>query len=461
MPQNARILIVDDDEDILLAGRLLLKRHFGEIDTTISPGDIPGRLSEYKYDVILLDMNFGAGRTLGTDGLVWLQKIQKIRPETVVILITAHSAVETAVEAMKKGATDFVEKPWQNEKLVATVHAGLQLSRSRSETSQLKQTTEALMNQIAGGGRILGQSALVEKMQLLIERSAPTDANVLIIGENGTGKELVAQALFRKSRRADQVFMSIDLGALSENLFESELFGHKKGAFTDAREDRVGRFEAANGGTLFLDEIGNIPLHLQTKLLTALEQRRVTPLGSNQPVSFDVRIISATNISRDDMTDENKFRPDFLYRLNTVEIFVPALRDRLEDIPELVSAFIEQYAKKYGRPVSGISDDALALLQAFDWPGNIRALKHSVERAIILAEGSRLAAKDFNLVSGKASGAVGSATASLKPGQTLEEVEKCLIVETLKRHQGNISRAAKELGLTRASLYRRMEKYGL
>lgn len=460
MSENqGQILIVDDDEDILTAGKLLLKRHFKFVATVNRPDHIPKLMTEGAFDAVLLDMNFGAGESSGREGLVWLRRILEIDPDVVVILITAHSAVDTAVEAMKLGAGDFVEKPWQNEKLIATLKAAVTLRQSRNETTVLKRRNRELAAHISGAGdEILGTSAAMQAVLSMIARAAPTDANVLVLGENGTGKELAARQIHRQSNRAGAIFMSVDLGAVTESLFESELFGHKKGAFTGANEDRIGRFQAASGGTLFLDEIGNIPPHLQAKLLTVLEQRQVLPVGANQPVSIDVRVISATNLPAADLANEALFRQDLLYRLNTVEIALPPLRERAGDIRVLVDHFVVLYARKYGRDIKGVDKKAMAQITGDPWPGNVRALRHAVERAIILSEGDRLGVEDFNLA-----GAVARQAAAdgAMDDLTLEDLEKRAIGGALKRHTGNVSRAARDLGITRASLYRRMEKHDL
>ncbi|MCH8861462.1 MAG: sigma-54-dependent Fis family transcriptional regulator [Proteobacteria bacterium] len=456
---HGRILIVDDDEDILTAGKLLLKRHFKSIATVNRPDNIPKLMNEGAFDAVLLDMNFGAGERSGREGLDWLRRILAIDPDVVVILITAHSAVGTAVEAMKLGASDFVEKPWQNEKLIATLKAAVNLRQTRDEAAALKHRNRELSAHISGAGDdMLGSSSAMQVVLSMIARAAPTEANVLVLGENGTGKELAARQLHRQSNRAGAIFMSVDLGAVTESLFESELFGHKKGAFTGANEDRIGRFQAASGGTLFLDEIGNIPLHLQAKLLTVLEQRQVLPVGANQPVSIDVRVISATNLPASKLADESVFRQDLLYRLNTVEIALPPLRERTGDIPVLVEHFVALYAQKYGREIKGIDKQAMAHIDADPWPGNVRALRHAVERAIILSEGDRLGVEDFNLAGAVARQADADGAAD---DLTLLDLEKRAIGGALKRHTGNVSRAARDLGITRASLYRRMEKHDL
>lgn len=465
MTQNTgRILIVDDDEDILIAGKLLLKRHFSAVATVNRPDHIPKLMNEGAFDAVLLDMNFGAGESSGREGLIWLRRILDIDPDVVVILITAHSAVGTAVEAMKLGASDFVEKPWQNEKLIATLKAAVSLRQSRDEATTLKGRNRELAAHISGAGDdILGSSEAMKSVLSMIARAAPTDANVLVLGENGTGKELAARQVHRQSNRVASVFMSVDLGAVAESLFESELFGHKKGAFTGAGEDRIGRFQAASGGTLFLDEIGNIPLHLQAKLLTVLEQREVLPVGANKSVSIDVRVISATNLSAAALADESIFRQDLLYRLNTVEIALPPLRERADDIAILVDHFVALYARKYSRDIKGVDKKAMAQLTVDAWPGNVRALRHAVERAVILSESDRLASEDFNLAGAVARQAVvdGGPVDGAMDDLTLEDLEKRAIEGALRRHTGNVSRAAKDLGITRASLYRRMEKHDL
>lgn len=475
------ILIIDDDDDILTAGRLLLKRHYQTVECCNQPENIPQLMAKQNYDVILLDMNFGPGESSGRQGYAWLERILTINPLAVVVMITAHGDVDTAVEAMKLGATDFIAKPWQNEKVIATLSSAIKLSKTRSEASQLRSTNKVLAqatNQQADQP-LLGTSQPMRQVQSLIELTAPTDANVLILGENGTGKELVARALHAHSQRADHIFMAVDLGAVAETLFESELFGHKKGAFTGAKEDRVGRMQAAEGGTLFLDEIGNLPLHLQAKLLTALEQRKVTPVGSNQSTSINVRVVAATNLTRNQLADETRFRQDLLFRLNTVEITLPPLRDRAADIPALAQYYLEHYCKKYHKPSKPIGRDALSTMQHYSWPGNVRALRHAVERAVILSQGDEFTAQDFQLAS--ASQATDSPPSPV-PAQgfdfdtqqdserphsssqtdfNLEKLEYQTISSALQTYKYNISHAAKALGITRAALYRRMEKHGL
>ncbi len=483
MKKEGKILIVDDDEDILTAGKLLLKRHFSQVSTCNVPEHIPRFITDQHFDAIILDMNFGPGESSGAQGFYWLQKILEIKPESVIIMITAHGGVNVAVDAMKLGATDYIAKPWQNEKVIATVSTAVLLGRSRSEAQTLRETNKILVqaSNPASQQNMLGQSQAMQQIQSLIARSAPTEANVMILGENGTGKELVAREIHQQSARAQQVFMSVDLGAISETLFESELFGHKKGAFTGAQQDRVGRLQAADGGTLFLDELGNLPLHLQAKLLTVLEQRKVTPLGANKAIAFNVRVVSATNLSKETLKDEQHFRQDLLFRLNTVEINLPPLRERSSDIALLASHYVDFYAKKYqqqGKGAKQLSTDALTAISSYSWPGNIRELRHAIERAMILSQSEMLTSDDFQLdvpSHVKPSRAASTTEHNVITDQfetitneiilpeelNLEQIEKKAIALALKKHRFNISHTAKELGLTRAALYRRMEKHGL
>ena len=468
---EGKILIVDDDQDILTAGKLLLKRHFSQVMICNSPENIPKLMADNRFDAVLLDMNFSPGESSGTQGYNWLKKILEIDPQSVVVLITAHGGIDVAVEAMKLGATDFVAKPWQNEKLVATLTAAVLLGKTRNEATELRHTNKLLAQDTNNALQqpLLAQSSVMQQVHSLIERTAPTDANVLILGENGTGKELVARELHRQSLRADHVFMSVDLGAMSETLFESELFGHKKGAFTGANEHRIGRLQAANGGTVFLDEVGNLPLHLQAKLLTILEQRKVTPLGTNKAIPFDVRIIAATNITKQDLNNESRFRQDLLFRLNTVEITLPPLRERVADIEPIANHYIAYYSRKYKKPEKAITADALNIINSYAWPGNVRALRHAIERAIILSESEQLSVDDFQMSHVAKISTTSEPARTQTPAQAsvdtadlnLDKVEKSTIETALKQYLYNISHTAKALGLTRAALYRRMEKHGL
>lgn len=453
-------LVVDDDPDILLAARLLLRKLFAEVIVAEQPGDALAKTSGRNPDVILLDANFARGATNAAEGFEALARFIERDPEAVVVMITAHGGVQIAVEAMKRGATDFVSKPWSNERLLATVRTAASLHRSRKAVTTERQKVVAAASPVAGSETpLLGQSPAINRVMQLIERAAPTDANVLILGENGTGKELVARELHLRSRRADRVMLSVDLGAVAESLFDSELFGHVKGAFTDARSDRVGRMVAADGGTLFLDEIGNLPLHLQPKLLTALEQRRVTPVGSNKSVPFDVRVVAATNLPLAALADEGRFRPDLLFRLNTVEIELPPLRQRREDIPLLLEHYIGLYSRKYDKPVPPLSGELLSALTAYDWPGNVRALRHAAERAVIMSDGGAPTVDDFSIQ--RQAEQIPVVTIQGGADLNLERAEKQMVERALQKHAYNISLAANELGLTRASLYRRMEKHDL
>lgn len=454
---QGKVLVVDDNEDILLAARLLLRNHVAVVHTEKDPSNIPSLLANDSYDVILLDMNFSKDVSSGKEGFDWLQQILAIDSSAVVIMITAYGDVSTAVKAIKAGATDFVLKPWQNEKLWATVSAAIKLRGTRTQIDELRQRQRQLTDDM---GRqyteFIGECPAVRQVFEIIDKVAGTDANVLILGENGTGKELVAREIHRRSPRSGEVFISVDLGSLTESLFESEMFGHVKGAFTDARDDRAGRFETAAGGTLFLDEIGNIPPLMQSKLLAVLQNRRVTRIGSNTSRPVDIRLISATNTPIHDMVAEKKFRQDLLYRINTVEINLPPLRDRKEDIPLLVKHFLEVHARKYHKTIQGISPATSSLLERHSWPGNVRELQHALERAVIMSSSTVLQPQDFFLNS---RGGNGDDVAI--PNYNLQEVERLVVLKALKKHRGNVSRAAVDLGLTRASLYRRMQKYGL
>ena len=452
-----KILMIDDDEDVLLAAKLLLKKHAHQIIIEKNPKKLPFLLNNDTYDVILLDMNFSKDTTSGKEGFYWLRQILEKDPNAVVILITAFGDVEMAVKALKEGATDFVLKPWQNEKLLATISAAIKLKQSYKEVDQLKKAKKQLEQDINQPYKdIVGQSPSMKKVYAMIDKVAATDANILILGENGTGKELVARAIHRRSKRRDKVFVGVDMGAITETLFESELFGHVKGAFTDAKEDREGRFEAASEGTLFLDEIGNLSPSLQSKLLTVLQKQEITRVGSNEPVAVNVRLIAATNLPIYDMIGSSEFRQDLLYRINTVEITLPPLRQRLEDMKLLADHFSELYCHKYRKPLKSLNDEALNALKKYSWPGNVRELQHAIERAVIMNEKDVFSAQDFFFLKQKQEDA-DLTTDSLN----LDQIEKSAIKQAIQKHYGNISKAADELGLTRASLYRRLEKHGI
>lgn len=452
-----KILAIDDNEDILFALKLLLKNHVELIQTETNPERIPELLHNENYDVILLDMNFTKDAISGQEGFDWLSKIVEIEPDAVVVFITAYGDAEKAVKAIKLGATDFVLKPWQNEKLLATISSAIKLSRSKTEATDLRSKQKEISAiQDQPFHEFIGNSPEMQQVFSTIKKVAKTDANIFILGENGTGKELVARALHRNSLRKDEVFISVDLGSIAETLFESELFGHMKGAFTDAKKDKPGRFEIASGGTLFLDEIGNLSLPMQAKLLTVLERREIIRVGANKPNPIDVRLICATNTNIHQMIQDESFRQDLLYRINTVEVHLPPLRERVSDIQLLADHFLGIYIKKYRKKIKGISADAMKKLNQYQWPGNVRELQHALERAVIMSDSETLQVEDFLLT-----------TRSEKLAEieidtyNLDDVEKNIIVKVLKQNQGNVTQAATILGLTRTSLYRRMEKYGL
>lgn len=455
--KSGKILIVDDDEDVLFSARLLLKQHYAIVRTEKNPEMIPPILKNDHYEVILLDMNFTGDATSGMEGFNWLIRILELDPSAVVILITAFGNIEMAVKAIKEGATDFVLKPWQNEKLLATVSSAMKLSESKQEINSLLSRQKQLSQDIDKEFHdIIGISDEIKKVFTAIQKVAKTDANILLLGENGTGKELIARAIHRQSNRSKEIFLSVDMGAISESLFESEMFGYVKGAFTDAKEDRAGRFEVASGGTLFLDEIGNLTFNLQMKLLTVLQNRQITRLGSNISKSIDIRLICATNLPAEELSSDLRFRKDLLYRINTVEIKLPPLRNRIEDIPVLTEHFLNIYCSKYNKPVKEISAQALSKFKNYHWPGNIRELQHMIERVVIMSDSEILQPDDFYFSS-----------KDIKDENLgfnnyhLEEAEKMLIIKAVSKYGGNLTKAAKELGLTRASLYRRLEKYGL
>jgi two-component system response regulator HydG len=447
------ILIVDDDTEVLLAAELVLKAHFQTVVTASDPSQIRKLLTQRAFDAILLDMNFTVGATSGREGIDWLKIAQTIAPDTKVILMTAYGGIETAVNAMREGAADFVVKPWDNAKLVATVSAVSRLARADREVASLQLRQRARNEHPApDADHIVGDSDGLRQVLSSIAKVARTEANVLILGENGTGKELVAREIHRQSLRRDQPFVSVDLGAISESLFESELFGHRRGSFTDAREDRAGRFEVAQGGTLFLDEIGNLSLAMQAKLLGALETMTVTRVGSDRPTKIDARLICATNLAPSDLRAPGQFRQDLLYRINTIEIRMPALRERIDDIPALAAHFARIFARKYNKPEPGFNALAARKLKQYPWPGNVRELRNVVERLVIMSEGGTLQLEDLPI-----------STPSAPESSTLnlEALEKQAIQKAISLHQGNLSKAAQSLGLSRTTLYRKMMRYEL
>jgi len=447
--KNASILIIDDDPDVLTAVRLLLKTEVKDVVTEKNPENLRWHLSKDSFDVILLDMNFTSSINTGNEGLFWLREIQKMKSEAAVIMITAYGDIDLAVRSLKEGAADFVVKPWHNEKLITTIKETLKRKSNKTAITPFS-TADSII-----GKELLGDSEVMQQIFYKIEKIAPTDANILILGENGTGKDLIAKAIHQQSLRNTKPYIKVDVGALTESLFESELFGHKKGAFTDAREDRPGRFEAANGGTLFLDEISNIPLHLQAKLLSVLQNRQVTRLGSNEPIPVDIRLICATNASLNELANENRFRKDLIYRINTVEIIVPPLRKRGNDIILLAKHFTRLYSNKYMKPVPEFDTKALEKLLNHHYPGNVRELQYIIERAVIMADDNTLHANDLIFSPIESAYSAESEPAEMK----LSAVEKNTILKVIEKHNGNITKAAKELGLTRTALYRRLSKY--
>lgn len=454
---EANVLVIDDDDDILLSAKLFLKQHFNQVVTCKSPKEINVLLSHNEIDIILLDMNYQKGASDGREGLYWLEHILSIDKDYVVILMTAYGNVELAVQAIKKGAIDFILKPWENDKLYATLSAASKLRQSTKKVKKLEKIHSSLQNDIARKfENIIGTSAPIRHLQNTLVKVAPTDANVLILGENGTGKQVFAYELHKHSLRKNHIFMHVDLGSLNENLFESELFGYAKGAFTDAREDRPGRFELADNGTIFLDEIGNLSLPLQSKLLTVLQNRTVTRLGESKERKVNVRLITATNMPLNDMIAKGTFRQDLLFRINTVELILPPLYQRTDDILPLANHFLQTFSTKYHKSISRITDKAGKTLLDYHWPGNVRELQHVMERAIIMADGHEITESDLQL-SPQKFGSSTPATANMD----LEEMERMMVQKAIDNHKGNITRAASELGLTRAALYRRIEKFGL
>lgn len=443
---NAKILIVDDDEDVLIALRLLLKSKVKEVTTSKNPNSILSLMQENAFDLVILDMNFNGLVNTGNEGIFWLNKIKKQKPEIDVILITAYGDIDLAIRSLKEGASDFIVKPWQNAKILETVceHVGKQ---KKKQPQKLHLNAET---------QIIGESEPMQNVFVKLNKVAPTDANILILGENGTGKDLIAKAIHDHSLRKNKPFVKVDVGSLTDTLFESELFGYKKGAFTDAREDRKGRFESAQGGTLFLDEIGNISLRQQAKLLTVLQNRQVTPLGANQPIPIDIRLICATNVSIKDLADEDRFRKDLIYRINTVDITIPPLRERGTDITLLAHYFVDFYAAKYGKNAFSLSPGFLQKLKNHYFSGNVRELQYALERAIIMAEHQTLEADDLTF------SAIEQPQQTMGQNETnLDALEKNTILAVIEKNNGNISKSAKELGITRAALYRRLHKYDL
>jgi two-component system, NtrC family, response regulator HydG len=442
---SGSILIIDDDRDVLDALRVLLEDEFEEIVVESNANRITGMIPK-AYDVILLDMNFSAGINSGNEGLFWLSRIKEKNANAFIVMMTAYGNIDLAVEALKRGANDFVLKPWDNDKMIATLRAGLALRKVNTAAVTRSNFTNASF--------IKGSSQVMQELHEQINRVAPTDASVLILGENGTGKEIIAREIHRLSKRKDHGFFSVDMSALPSTLFESELFGHKKGAFTDARSDRTGRFVEANGGTLFLDEIGNLPIAQQAKLLTTLQQREVTPVGANEKIPFDIRLLTATNAALPERVEEGSFRQDLYYRINTITLHVPPLRERDEDIVLLANHFLRQYVSTYEKSEMHFHDDVKRALREYGWPGNVRELQHTVEKAVILSHTEVITAEQLNL-------SISSKTTSLLGNRRLDDIEKEALIQSLSAHGGNIVHAAKALGITRQTFYNKMKKYGI
>ncbi len=454
MPKG-KLLIVDDNKSILSALEILLQDDFEEVKTIASPNQLPSLIETGDYDLVLLDMNFSAGVNTGNEGLYWLSRIRELRPDMEVVLFTAYGDVELAVKALKKGAADFILKPWDNEKMRTTLRNVYKLQQSKKEIKKLRQKESALRSEINRDKNfIIAQSHQMREILNLVRKVAKTEANVLITGDNGTGKELIARELHRHSKRANEIMVSVDMGAISETLFESELFGHKKGSFTDAREDRTGKIENANGGTLFLDEIGNLPVQLQPKLLTAIQNRSVTPIGSNKPLPVDIRLVCATNQNLDEMVADGSFREDLLYRINTIHIEIPPLRERKEDITAIADYFLKIYCNKYRKNCAKISESGLKKLQNYQWPGNVRELQHTIEKAVILSDKNELTPDDFFFKP------VTQSMGDIFEG-TIEEMEQKMISKMIQKSGSNLSAAAEQLGITRQTLYNKMKKYNL
>ena len=453
--QKGNILIIDDNKSILSALEILLMPEFHDVTLLSNPNQILNELSKKDYNLVILDMNFKAGVNTGNEGIYWLERIKEVKPEISDVMITAYGDINTAVKALKSGASDFVLKPWDNEKMLATLKLAIQLNLSKKEVRKLKERETELKKEINSNQRyIIGSSPQLTSVLNLVRKVAKTDANVLITGENGTGKELIAQELHRLSNRSSEVLVSVDMGALSETLFESELFGHVKGAFTDARENRQGKFEIADKGTLFLDEIGNLSFHLQAKLLAVIENRQFTRIGSNQPIPTDIRLICATNRNLENMVQEGLFREDLLYRINTIMIELPPLRERGNDIFVLAEFFMKKYTYKYNKPALKINQQAHEKLLKYSWPGNIRELQHTIEKAVILSDSNVIKPDDLYLRQS------GISVNSNNPFLTLEEMEKQMIQLALDKNNGNFTAAAEQLGITRQTLYNRLKKSG-
>lgn len=455
MNRHGSLVVVDDNKNILTSLHYLLDSYFEQIVTLSSPVALPTTIQQKRPDVILLDMNFSSGLNTGNEGLYWLREIKRLRPQTQVVLFTAYADINLAVTGLKEGATDFVVKPWDNAKLVQTLLDALE--KARQEKPKQKKTIAINQQE---GEMFWGTSEVISQLKLMVERISATDASILITGENGTGKDMLAHEIHRLSNRHEGPFVSVDMGAITETLFESELFGHVKGSFTDAHADRIGRFEAANGGTLFLDEIANLPLHMQPKLLTAIQKRSFVKVGSNMPQSTDIRLICATNRDLALMVQQGNFREDLLYRINTIHLHLPALRERKEDIVPLAERFLKQYNLQYGRQLESISQEAVKKLQTHPWYGNIRELQHTIEKAVIMADGDVLKPEHIEL-NALMQPSTGDNNKQEMPTQTLEATECEAIRRAMQLFEGNVSQVANALGITRQTLYSKLKRYGI
>jgi len=453
--KDSRILVIDDNKSILSAIELLLKGICAQVITLSGPQNMMETLRKNPIDVILLDMNFSAGINSGNEGLYWLQQILTYDPRISIVMITAYGDVELAVKAVKLGAVDFVLKPWDNEKLITTIQSAYLLNRSKKEVDKLKLKEKSLIAELnRNENQVIGSSEAMVSLMKTVDKVAKTNANILITGENGTGKEVVAREIHQRSERVNQAMVTVDLGAITETLFESELFGHKKGAFTDAQTDRTGKIETASGGTLFLDEIGNLSLPLQAKLLSALQNRTITRVGDNRPIPVDIRLICATNCNLVQLVTVGRFREDLLYRINTIHVEIPPLRERQKDIKELADFFLKRYSKKYNRASLVLSREAIDKLMSYHWPGNVRELQHAIEKAVILSDQDRLLPSDFIFKNELHNEGV-------QMSGTLEEMEQTLIKNAIEKNEGNLSAVAMSLGITRQTLYNKIKKYGL
>ena len=452
---EARILVVDDNRNVLTALDMLLSREFSGVKCISKPGQIMSELRAASYSAVLLDMNYSAGQNTGNEGLYWLRELMKSDPDLSVVMITAFGDIELAVTALKDGAVDFVLKPWDNQKLLATIQNAVKLSDSRRKIKSLQRDNASLKAELKGKvPRMIGRSVPMTELMDMLGKVAGTPANILITGENGTGKELVAHEIHERSDRSSKIMITVDLGAVPDSLFESELFGHVKGAYTDAQSDRTGKIESAHGGTLFFDEIGNLNLPLQAKLLSVLQNRTISRLGDNREVPVDIRLICATNMNLEAMVEEGSFRMDLLYRINTIRVELPPLRERGDDVLLLAEWFLHTFSSRYQKPGLRLDDSAKSALKRWSWPGNVRELQHSIERAVILAEGKNLSGDSFQF-------ATASAPSTLTFDGSLEEVETRLISYAIKKNGGNMSAAAAQLGISRQTLYNKIKKNGL